>query len=163
RRPGAGDLSAEMANDAGGYDAKIFEELARLEDRSFWFRSRNRLLVELTRRVSRPGDRFLEIGCGTGYVLQALATECGLAVTGSELFAEGLTFARRRLPNADFEVLDAREMPFAEEFDLAGAFDVLEHIDDDAGVLRGLHRALRPGGHLLVTVPQHTWLWSNAD
>lgn len=148
---------------AGGYDAAIFEELAALEGESFWFRARNRLLVQLTRQLSKPGDRFLEIGCGTGYVLEALAHECGLAVTGSELFPEGLEFARQRVPEAEFSVLDAREMPYQEEFDLAGAFDVLEHIDDDMGVLRGLRGALRPGGHLLITVPQHRWLWSDAD
>jgi ubiquinone/menaquinone biosynthesis C-methylase UbiE len=100
------------AGEASGFDAKIFDELASLEDRSFWFRARNRLLVQLTSQVSRPGDRLLEIGCGTGYVLQALARECGLRVTGSELFGEGLAFARSRLPEAEFEVLDAREMPF---------------------------------------------------
>jgi SAM-dependent methyltransferase len=149
--------------EVGGYDSAIFEELAALEDQSFWFRARNRLIVALAREVSRPGDSFLEIGCGTGYVLQALARQCGLSVTGSELFAEGLAFARERVPEAEFSVLDAREMPYEESFDLAGAFDVLEHIDDDVGVLRGLHRALRPGGHLLVTVPQHRWLWSDAD
>jgi SAM-dependent methyltransferase len=147
----------------GGYDAEIFEELAALEDQSFWFRARNRLLVRLTRQISRPGDHFLEIGCGTGYVLQALARECGLAVTGSELFDEGLEFARQRVPEAEFSALDAREMPYREEFDLAGAFDVLEHIDDDVGVLHGLRTALRPDGHLLITVPQHRWLWSDAD
>jgi SAM-dependent methyltransferase len=150
-------------SEEGGYDARIFEELAALEDESFWFRARNRLLVRLTRQISEPGDRFLEIGCGTGYVLRALAGECGLSVTGSELFEEGLEFARQRLPDAEFSVLDAREMPYREEFDVAGAFDVLEHIDDDVGVLRGLHGALRPGGHLLITVPQHRWLWSDAD
>lgn len=147
----------------GGYDARIFEELAALEDQSFWFRARNRLLVRLTCQISQPGDRFLEVGCGTGYVLQALARDCGLSVTGSELFEEGLEFARQRVPEAEFSVLDARQMPYEEEFDLAGAFDVLEHIDDDVGVLRGLRSALRPGGHLLITVPQHQWLWSDAD
>jgi SAM-dependent methyltransferase len=147
----------------GGYDAEIFKDLAALEDESFWFRARNRLLVSLTREISKPGDRFLEIGCGTGYVLQALSDECGLAVTGSELFDQGLKFARERVPKAKFSVLDARRMPYREEFDLAGAFDVLEHIDDDAGVLRGLRGALRVGGYLLLTVPQHPWLWSDAD
>ena len=147
----------------GGYDEGIFKELAALEDESFWFRARNRLLVRLTRQLSRPGERFLEIGCGTGYVLQALARECGLAVTGSELFDEGLKFARQRVPEAEFSVLDARQMPYREEFDLAAAFDVLEHIADDVGVLHGLRAALRVGGHLLLTVPQHPWLWSDAD
>ena len=106
---------------------------------------------------------MLEVGCGTGYVLQALVHECGLIATGSELHAEGLYHARGRLPEADFVELDARAMTYEGVFDLVAAFDVLEHIDDDTGVLRGLYRAARPGGVLLVTVPQHPWLWSRAD
>jgi SAM-dependent methyltransferase len=147
----------------GGYDANLFDQLAVVEDESFWFRARNHLIVQLTSELSQPGDRFLEIGCGTGYVLRALANDCGLKVTGSELYSEGLEHARRRVPDADLVELDARQMPYQEEFDLVGAFDVLEHVDDDAGVLRGLHHALRSGGHLLVTVPQHPSLWSDAD
>jgi SAM-dependent methyltransferase len=137
--------------------------LAAVEDESFWFRARNRLIVHLAAEVSNPGDRFLEVGCGTGYVLRALANECGLTVTGSELHAEGLNHARRRLPDAELVELDARRMPYSGEFDLVGAFDVIEHIDDDVGVLGGMRRALRPGGHMLITVPQHPSLWSDAD
>ena len=147
----------------GGYDARLFDQLASVEDRSFWVRARNRLIVQTVSRLARPGERFLEVGCGTGYVLRALAEECGLRVTGSELFGEGLEHARRRVPDAELVELDAREMPYEEEFDLAGAFDVLEHVDDDLGALRGLHRALRPAGFLVLTVPQHPWLWSEAD
>ena len=58
---------------------------------------------------------------------------------------------------------DARALPFGSEFDLVGAFDVLEHIDNDAGALSELRRVLKPGGGIIVTVPQHRWLWSPAD
>jgi SAM-dependent methyltransferase len=146
-----------------GYDVDLFDLLVQVEDKSFWFRARNRLIVQLVSEVAGEGDRFLEIGCGTGYVLQALVRECGLRATGSELFAEGLEHAQRRVPGADFVELDARAMPYEQSFDLAGAFDVLEHIDDDLGVLRGLHRAVRPGGFVLLTVPQYPSLWSAAD
>ncbi len=137
--------------------------LAELEDKSFWFRARNRLIVELVSELTTPGSSFLEVGCGTGYVLQALADDCGLSVTGAELFSDGLEYARRRLPQATFVELDARSMPFRDAFDSVGAFDVIEHIEDDMAVLQGLHRALRPGGYLFLTVPQHRWLWSDAD
>jgi SAM-dependent methyltransferase len=146
-----------------GYDARLFEQLAGLEDRSFWFRARNRLIVQAVNKLASPGDRFLEVGCGTGYVLRALAEECGLEVTGSEMLGDGLEHARRRVPQATLVELDAREMSYDKQFDLAGAFDVLEHIEDDTRALRGLHRALRPGGALVITVPQHPRLWSDAD
>ena len=50
-----------------------------------------------------------------------------------------------------------------ERFDCIGAFDVIEHINEDELVLSNLSRALKNGGTLLVTVPQHRWLWSAAD
>ncbi len=59
--------------------------------------------------------------------------------------------------------LDGRALPYSEEFDVACAFDVLEHIDDDQATLAGLHHALKPDGILLITVPQHPRLWSAAD
>ena len=46
---------------------------------------------------------------------------------------------------------------------MVGAFDVLEHIEDDQAVLGQLFQAVRPGGGLLLTVPQHPSLWSEAD
>jgi len=147
----------------GGYDPELFAQLASVEEKSFWFRARNRLIVGLASNLTRPGDQFLEIGCGTGYVLEAIVRECGLRATGGELYAEGLEHARRRVPEAEFVQLDARTMAYDQAFDLVGAFDVLEHIDDDVGVLRRLHRAVRPGGSALFTVPQHPWLWSAAD
>jgi SAM-dependent methyltransferase len=59
--------------------------------------------------------------------------------------------------------MDATRIPYREAFDVIGAFDVIEHIEDDAGVLAQMHLALRPGGGILLTVPQHMWLWSAQD
>jgi SAM-dependent methyltransferase len=84
-------------------------------------------------------------------------------VVGTELYEEGLAIARERLSGAELRALDVRAMPFEEAFDLVAAFDVLEHIDDDEGALAGMRRALAPGGGLIVTVPQHPFLWSDAD
>ncbi|MEM7679092.1 MAG: methyltransferase domain-containing protein, partial [Myxococcota bacterium] len=75
----------------------------------------------------------------------------------------GLDFARRRLPEAQFFQMDARQLPFRAAFDVVGAFDVLEHIDEDETVLGQLFEAVRPGGGLMLTVPQHRWLWSAVD
>lgn len=50
-----------------------------------------------------------------------------------------------------------------EQFDVIAALDVLEHIDDDVEALRQMGRALRPSGGLIITVPQHPSIWSEAD
>jgi SAM-dependent methyltransferase len=147
-----------------GFDPDQFAELFELEPRSWWFRSRNRLIRQTVQRRFPNARSVLEIGCGTGFTLLALRDALPrAALTATELFPEGLEFARRRVPEAHFEQLDARDTRYEGAFDLVGAFDVLEHIDDDGAVLRAMRRALRPGGGLIVTVPQHPSLWSAAD
>jgi SAM-dependent methyltransferase len=59
--------------------------------------------------------------------------------------------------------MDARHIPFRGAFDVVGAFDVIEHIEEDEQVLRQMHAACRPGGGVMITVPQHAWLWSRRD
>jgi SAM-dependent methyltransferase len=74
-----------------------------------------------------------------------------------------LNFASARQPAIDFMQMDAREIPFVNEFDAIGAFDVLEHIEEDGQVLSQIHEALTSRGIMLLTVPQHAWLWSAVD
>ena len=59
--------------------------------------------------------------------------------------------------------MDARDIPLRAEVDVIGAFDVLEHIEEDVEVLGQMHQALKPDGLLVISVPQHRWLWSPAD
>ena len=94
---------------------------------------------------------FLEIGCGTGYVLQGIAAAFPQArLCATEAQTEGLQFAAARVPRATFLQMDARRMPFDREFDAIGAFDVIEHIAEDEAVLTQAHRALRPGANLYL-------------
>lgn len=58
---------------------------------------------------------------------------------------------------------NARAIPFHRAFDVVGAFDVLERIGNDRAALLEMRGACRPGGGVLLTVPQHRWLWSLAD
>ncbi|MFP5379510.1 MAG: methyltransferase domain-containing protein, partial [Vicinamibacteria bacterium] len=44
-----------------------------------------------------------------------------------------------------------------------GAFDVIEHLDDDVEALAHMRSAVKPGGGVILTVPQHRWLWSAVD
>lgn len=147
-----------------GYDPSFFAQIAELERLSWWFRSRNRLIAHTVRQYFSSAVNVLEVGCGTGFALRALKDALPTAnLVGTELFDEGLQVARERWPGVTFTQADARAMPFSSEFDLVAAFDVIEHIDDDIGALREVFRILKDGGGLIVTVPQHQWLWSAAD
>lgn len=158
-------FAPELAAENEGFESAFFAELAASEATNFWFRSRNRLIVWALRRYFPKAGNFLEIGCGTGYVLTGIREAFpALHLSGSEIFTAGLAFAAERLPGVELLQMDARRIPFENEFDVIGAFDVLEHIKEDEEVLSEMHRAVRhDGGGIILSVPQHPFLWSQAD
>ncbi|QND59298.1 class I SAM-dependent methyltransferase [Mesorhizobium huakuii] len=154
----------EMANQGGGFHETFFAELAQREAGNFWFEARNTIIVRTLRRFFPQFRSFLEIGCGTGFVLSGIARAFpDVRLVGTEIFVAGLPFAAARVPSASFAQMDARRLPYAAEFDVVGAFDVIEHIEEDVDVLENLKRAVRPGGGVIISVPQHKWLWSDLD
>ncbi len=157
-------LAPALAEGGAGFPPGAFEQLAVLEAQNFWFRARNQLIVWVLQRHFPALQRYLEIGCGTGYVLAGVAQAYPAAsLVGSEIFSAGLPYAAARVKTAELLQMDARHIPYVDEFDAIGAFDVLEHIEEDEQVLAAMWRALRPGGGIVITVPQHPWLWSPAD
>ena len=157
-------FAPELAGADEGYDSAYYAELYALEARNYWFRARNALLIWALRRYFPHARNFLEIGCGTGFVLAGIAAAAPqLELHASEVSSGGLPYAASRTPAAAFLQMDARAIPYREQFDVIGLFDVLEHIEDDAQVLTETRRALRPGGGVLITVPQHRFLWSSYD
>ncbi len=147
------------------FNEKAFEELYTLEDKNFWFKSRNKLIQYLVKKyLNHNGEKaFFEIGCGTGYVLNGLRKFPKLKLFGGEIYIEGLKFASQRIPEAEFIQIDARNMPFVERFESIGVFDVLEHIDDDVKAIECIHKALKPCGYVFISVPQYMFMWSRID
>jgi trans-aconitate methyltransferase len=135
-----------------------------MEESSFWFRSRNDLIAWAVSKYLPQAENLLEVGCGTGFVLAGLRKRFPLLeLVGGELFTSGLVEARKRLPQTTLYQMDARRIPFNQEFDVVCAFDVLEHVHEDQQVMAQLRQAAKPGGGVLVTVPQHPRLWSTVD
>lgn len=133
-----------------------------LEDSSFWFRHRNRCILAAVQRYP-PGGFILDVGGGNGYVARGLI-DAGFEAVLLEPGPEGAQNARRirRIPDVICATLeDAALGPGT--VPAVGMFDVLEHIEDDRGVVEQLHRMLPLGGHVYLTVPSFNWLWSGAD
>ena len=164
-RSGIPLLAADLADMETGFDPVTFDRLAQIESHHFWFVARNNLLVGLSNRYFPKARRYLEIGCGNGAVLRAMAKSRSWAVmVGSDLHPAGLIRARERTPGrGEFVQLDARKIPAVKAFDLIGAYDIVEHVADDETVLKAMHRAVSSGGGIIIAVPQHPWLWSRSD
>lgn len=152
-----------LAHSGVGYHPEFFDVLESNEDKTyFWFEQRAALILESLRKYQPNLERWLEIGFGTGYLLNKVAHSYpNTAMYGSDVFIAGLK--RSRNERAQLFQLDATDIPFEAAFDGVGAFDVLEHIKADERVISQVFQALRPGGVFLATVPQHQWLWSGAD
>ncbi len=133
------------------------------EDRAhWWFLGRRAvILAEMTRRLPARGVRLAELGCGSGGMLEALG-RFGTAV-GVEMDPALRARARERGLDVRAGALPDAIPLEPGRWDAVCLFDVLEHVDDEAGALAACRRLLAPGGRLFVTVPAYAWLWSRHD
>jgi len=146
------------------YPPQAYALLSNAEEHHFWFRGRNHIIRELiSQTLTEPkGKSFLEVGCGTGYVLREIE-RMGFTITGMDMHPEGLAYARKRVPKATLITGDLFTYKPKKKFDAIGIFDVVEHIDDDTGALRACARLLKDHGRLFLTVPARPELWSVYD
>jgi SAM-dependent methyltransferase len=163
-RDGFPILAQDLTKNTDAFPVDAHHRLFHVEAKSFWFVSRNKLLLFMLNRHFPRAVKMLEIGCGTGFVLSCLSNgRPEMDFFGAEAYPLGLLYAKERMPKAEFAQMDVCRIPFVEEFDVVGVFDVLEHVHDDDQALREVFKALKPGGGIMLTVPQHQWLWSKID
>lgn len=138
----------------------IFEDEAdaavmAMEGRLWWMAGRKEIVRRLLDRAAaiRPVRRIFDIGCGSGNNFDLLSLYG--QVIGCDSSPVQVRRARSRGIAAEVFVTqgDCFEGPFSEPFELTCLFDVLEHMDDDAGFLSHLNRCVEPGHLLLVSVP----------
>jgi SAM-dependent methyltransferase len=158
-------FNPEVANACADYPGGGFDLTDKNAESSFWVRSRNRLFKRIVydHLLSTGKTKFLEIGCGTGDFIQHIVENENLVITGSEIYLKGLQYAKKNLPNVDFIQFDVSRGVVGEEFDLIVAFDVIEHIENDVAAISNINKMLDKGGRVIITVPQHMFLWSNLD
>lgn len=142
----------------------VYEQMAELDQKHWWYVARRTVLAALIRRTIRPprDAAILEVGCGTGHNLAMLA-QFG-RVDALELDPEARKLAEKRLGKSVFSSpLPAMTGVPERNYDLVAALDVIEHLEDDRGALQSIAKRLKPGGKFLMTVPAHQWMWSAHD
>jgi SAM-dependent methyltransferase len=138
------------------------ERLHEIEGNHFWFTGRRQLVFGLLRQCPAVfAERILDVGCGTGTNTRALLAQ-GRRTIALDIRPEGLAQLHRE-SNVPVMQAEAEYLPLSDA-SLTGMLmlDVLEHVDDVL-LLRDAHRALRPGGWVVATVPAMPWLWSYRD
>jgi len=149
-------VTERLANVRAYYD-RMAPRLVAVEGRNWHLQSRMSLVLETIDRHARPGARALDVGCGTGFLLEALAGR-GFSGIGVDLSPESVALARERLERIgaadrlEARVGSAYEPPEG-PFDLIALTDVLEHLEDPRACLRALRERLAPGGLVVVSTP----------
>jgi SAM-dependent methyltransferase len=138
------------------------ERNAAVEEKSFWFACRNRIITTLIRTKTSLPRSFIDVGGGTGIVSDAIS-KLGVPVLLVEPMENGcLRAVSRGTTTVVNATLNECSFP-SHSFEAAGLFDVLEHLEEEGPLLQELKEILVPNGHLVVTVPALRRLWSNAD
>jgi trans-aconitate methyltransferase len=98
---------------------------------------------------AKPGERILDLGCGTGHLTAKIA-EAGARVVGVDRSPEMVRQAKEIYPALRFEVMDAREIAFDGDFDAVFSNATLHWIKEPEQVIARIKRSLRPGGRFVA-------------
>lgn len=144
-------------------DRDVYTRMRTLEQSHWWFTARREILSRMLGGLGLPpAAKILEAGCGVGGNLEML--QAFGEVEALEPDAPSRDYIRTRYGLTPSDGLLPGPLPYAaERFDAVCAFDVVEHVDDDAGAVRALAGLVAPGGYMMVTVPAYAWMWSRHD
>ena len=135
-------------------------ELDRLESSHWWYEARRNELLKWASGV-KSGSSILDLGSASGGNTLFLASR-GFSMTSLEYSDLGVELQRKKC--LDVIQADARAAPLQDEsFDAVICLDVIEHIEEDALVVKEIFRLLRPNGAFLISVPEDPSMWSSHD
>ncbi|MBP1474670.1 methyltransferase domain-containing protein [Frateuria sp. MAH-13] len=108
---------------------------------------------------SLKGRALLDVACGTGEWLAWLHQHGARSVTGIDLSEKAIQACRQRLPQGEFYCCPAEELPFPSgAFDIVTCMGSLEHFLDKLAALKEMRRVLKPGGFIVLLVPNAGFL-----
>lgn len=138
-----------------------YAKMREAEDHYWWFVSRRRLALSMLERYAPDARRVLDVGSGTGALLNELNQ--GREAVGLDFSPLAVRFCRERGLDS-LVVGDAEHIPFVHgSFDAVVSLDTLEHVADHESAVEAISGSLRPGGTLVLNVPAFRWLWGPHD
>ena len=140
---------------------RIFSEIHR---RHWWFVTRKKIVLDTIDKYLMKSDnvKVLDIGCGTGVMLNAL--EKVGRVYGMDMSDDAINFSKGIFNGKVEKGVLPDQIPYEESvFDLITALDVIEHVDCDIDSLKVIRSLLVPEGKAVITVPAYMFLWSQFD
>lgn len=154
-RPGPLSIRRDQESGIGFFDGsflpadeKVYMQLASHD----WYYDPFKWEFKFASKLVEPGESVLDVGCGDGAFLQCCVAR-GIPIeslTGSELNKD----AAEKVANLGFKVVTEGIVDeVIDKYDFITAFQLLEHVPDPVGFLEKLMKLLRPGGRLIISVP----------
>lgn len=143
-------------------EVQVYRQLYEVENEHWWFAARKEILLRyIESRLPLPREaRLLDVGCGTGAILESFSRR--YQAFGTDMAPQAIEFCRERgLTRLHLGTLET--YPPSPPFDLITMLDMVEHVEDDAALLEAARRLLGEGGHVLIAVPAFPSLWSRHD
>jgi SAM-dependent methyltransferase len=144
------------------YPASGSNECFEIEDKSFWFEHRKKVILQMIQKFPPSNNIIFDIGGGNGYMTQAI-NNAGFDAILVEPYPDGALNAKTRgikhVINADINSANLKNKSIPS----VALFDVIEHIEDDGKLLDTLKQKLIGNGKLYITVPAYQFLWSESD
>jgi SAM-dependent methyltransferase len=157
-----------------------YRVMYEVEDSFWWYRGMRRNLLVLLQRhwdwTAYPTPLILDAGCGTGGILQKMATNFEdttkaasakvqtASAVGVDISDQAIKFCRARGLNGSVAQASLVQLPFAkEQFDIVTSFDVACHMPDDKPAFAEVSRVLKRGGIFITNLPAYQFLYSEHD
>ena len=141
-------------------DVKELDVLGDSIGSHWYYRAKSDFLRQMLRRHRVEPSAVLDVGAGSGFFCKEILGRTG-AISG---VCVDPAYALESTDRINGKTIDfRRSIGLIESFDLALFIDVLEHVEDDAGLLASYRDYVLPEGYFLISVPAFSWLWSDHD